>query len=83
MATKIKTTYEILLEKHGNRYVPIIEIGEYFGVHDEKKLRVQAMSNKLSGIRAFKMRDSRKAPLLVDLENVADVLDRVAKLARS
>ena len=79
---KTKSTYEILLDKYGTRYVPIIMIGEYFGIDDERKLRVAATKNMLSGIRPFKMRESRKAPLLVDLENVAEVLDNRARAVR-
>lgn len=75
-ANPIKTTYELLLEEHKQRYVPLSAIGPYMGVTDDQQLRLLALKKKLGGIRAFKLRDSQKAPLLVDLENVADELDR-------
>jgi len=77
-----KTTFDILLAKHGARYVPLTEMGEYFGIQDEQQLRLLALKNQLGGIRAFKLRESRKAPYLVDLENVADELDRKSIAAR-
>jgi hypothetical protein len=78
----LKTTYEILLAKYGERHVPLVKFCEYFGVTDEKHLKTLAVKNKLGGIRAFKLRESRDAPLFVDLENVADIMDKKAIAAR-
>lgn len=82
--TQPKTTYELLLERFGSRpVVPLTEIApEYYGITDEAHLRKMVLRKKLGGLRPFRVRDSREAPLLVRVEDLADELDRRAIDAR-
>jgi Pyocin activator protein PrtN len=77
MATK--TTAEILIQKYGSKHVHLLPIAEeYLGLHDIKTINRKAAKNDLGGIRPFRVRQSKDSPWIVDLEQVADVLDRKA-----
>jgi hypothetical protein len=79
-----KSTYELLLEHFNMRpVVPLTEVGpEFYGISDEQHLRKMALQKKLGGLRPFRARDSRDAPLLVKVDNLAEDLDRRSIAAR-
>lgn len=76
-------TEQILLQKYGDRYVPLEEIAPvYYGVSHKQTIRKMAAANGFDGLVPFKARKSENAPWLVDLVNLASVLDRRAIEAR-
>jgi hypothetical protein len=61
----------------------LTEVGpEFYGISDEQHLRKMALQKKLGGLRPFRARDSRDAPLLVKVDNLAEDLDRRSIAAR-
>lgn len=79
---KTKTTYELLLDKYGERYVHLSKVKEYLGIDNEDWLKSKANKNEL-GFRVFKLVESKKSPYFVDLENFAEVLDKKSMLSRN
>lgn len=72
-------TVDALYQQFGTKFVPVVEYARaYCGLDDEKNIIRLAVSGKL-GVKTFKAYDGNKAPLLVDIEHVAAVLDSKAK----
>jgi hypothetical protein len=76
-------TEQILLNKFGDRYVPLEKVApEYFGINDRRTILRMANRREFNGLVPFKAGIGERAPWLVDLVNLADVLDRRAIEAR-
>lgn len=74
-------TRETLLARYGRRDVPLAEVCErYFGVPPTMASRLVAAGR--FPVPAFRARDSRKAPLLVRVDDLAEVLDSRYERAR-
>lgn len=68
-------TVDALFAQYKKRFVELDIVGaEYLGITDKKTLSKMAHRGDLGGIRAFRMRGSG-SPWLVDIEQLADVLD--------
>lgn len=68
-------TADALFKQYGKKFVPLVQIAEeYLGVNDAHVISKRAHRNELGGIRAFRM-GSNQSPWLVDIEQLADVLD--------
>ena len=68
-------TSEALFKQYGKKFVPLRQLAEeYLGITDEYSLSKKALKNDLNGIRAFRI-GSSKSPWVVDIEQLADVLD--------
>lgn len=78
---KNQTTYELLLGKYKERYVQLEKIKEYTGIENDDWLKTQAARGKLE-FKTFKLVNSKKAPYFVDLQELADLMDRRAILSR-
>jgi hypothetical protein len=69
-------TIDALFSQYGKKFVELQIIApEYLGITEPKTLSKMAHRNELGGIKAFKLRDSSKAPWLVDIEQLTTVLD--------
>ena len=69
-------TSEALFKQYNKKFVPLLQIStEYLGISDPCVISKMAIKNELGGIKAFRM-GSAKSPWLVDIEQLADVLDR-------
>lgn len=69
-------TSEALFKQYNKKFVPLVQIStEYLGISDPSVISKMATKNELGGIKAFRM-GSAKSPWLVDIEQLADVLDR-------
>lgn len=72
-------TVDALYQQFGTKFVNVVEYARaYCGLNDEKNIIRLAVKGDL-GVRVFKAYDGNKAPLLVDIEQVAAVLDSKAK----
>jgi hypothetical protein len=68
-------TSEALFKQYNKKFVPLLQIStEYLGISDASVISKMALKNDLGGIKAFRM-GSTKSPWLVDIEQLADVLD--------
>jgi len=68
-------TSEALFKQYNKKFVPLLQIStEYLGISDASVISKMALKNDLGGIKAFRM-GSAKSPWLVDIEQLADVLD--------
>ena len=73
-------TSEALFKQYGKKIIPLASIAEeYLGLSDPRTISRNATRNELAGIRAFKLMDSKSAPWLVDIDQLADVLDSRAR----
>ncbi len=72
-------TVDALYQQFGTKFVSVIDYARaYCGLENEKHIIRLAVTGEL-GVKAFKAYDGNKAPLLVDIEQVAAVLDRKSK----
>lgn len=72
-------TAEALFKQYGKKFVELeIIAAEYLGVTEAKTISRMAHRNELGGIKAFRLGTS-KSPWLVDIEQLADVLDAKAR----
>ncbi len=72
-------TADALFKQYGKKFVPLVQIAEeYLGIDDAYVISRKAHRNELGGIRAFRM-GSERSPWLVDIEQLADVLDSRAR----
>ena len=70
-------TFDILLDKYKDRYVPLSEVCEpYYGISYKTACRYAAMGK----IRAFRLNRSKKCPWLVSLDALAEDLDKASLL---
>lgn len=80
MRKQITSTVEALFEQYKKRYVELTVIGpEYLGITDKKLLSKMAHRNDLGGIKAFRLR-GRGSPWLVDIEQLAGVLEQKSRI---
>lgn len=72
-------TVDALFSQYQKKYVELEVIAsEYLGITDKKTLSKMAHRGDLGGIRAFRMRGTG-SPWLVDIEQLADVLDQKSR----
>jgi len=73
-------TVDALFSQYKKKFVELEIIApQYLGVTDKKTLSKMAHKNDLGGIKAFRIRGSG-SPWLVDIEQLASVLDAKARL---
>lgn len=73
-------TAEVLLNKYGDKFVPLVIVAaDYYGLTDLRTINRTAARRGFVGLRPFRAYDSAKAPLLVDVENLAEALDNRAR----
>lgn len=73
-------TADVLLKKYGDKFVPLtIVAADYYAITDLRTINRMAAKRAFPGLRPFKAHDSRQAPYLVDIENLADALDNRAR----
>ncbi len=72
-------TSEALFKQYGKKFVALVDIApEYLGINDPTRISKLAHRNELGGIRAFRL-GSNQSPWLVDIDQLAEVLDRQAR----
>lgn len=68
-------TADALLKQYGSKHPKLVEVArDYLGLSEEAVVNRRAAKGQLGGIRAFRL-GSNKSPWLVDIEQVAEVLD--------
>jgi len=73
-------TIDILLNKYGDKFVPLDRVAaDYYAVNDNRTINRMAVNGKFPGLKPFKARESKAAPWLVDIENLANALDSRAR----
>ena len=68
-------TVDALFKQYGRKFVEVEIIAADFLGMEKKAARERALKNDLGGIRAFQVREKQGSPLLVDIEQLAEVLD--------
>jgi|GEM_PF-1214078 len=72
-------TAEALYQQYGRKHPPLVDVArDYLGITSAQEVGKRALRNELGGIKGFKM-GGKKSPWLCDIEQVAEVLDRLAK----
>jgi hypothetical protein len=73
-------TPEVLYQKYGDQHVLLEQIAaDYYGVKDAATVKRMFGKGEFNEIKPFKMRQSNQAPVFVDINILANVLDRRAK----
>lgn len=72
-------TAEALYQEFGTKHPRLIDVAsKYLGITDESVVSKRALKGDLGGIKPFRL-GTRKSPWLCDVDQLADVLDRVVK----
>ena len=70
-------TVEALYKKYNDKFPRLDQVAaDYYGVSDIKTIQRMASKRQFGDLRPFRARDSSKSPYLVDIQNLADVLDQ-------
>lgn len=76
-------TVEMLYQKYKDKLIPLAVIAtDYYAITDERTINRMAAAGKFPGLKPFKMRDSRAAPWMVDIENLAEAIEKRAEADR-
>ncbi|MGZ8164115.1 MAG: pyocin activator PrtN family protein [Methylobacter sp.] len=83
MSARAMKTIDALFAQYGKKFVPLeIIAADFLGVTEPKTISRLAHRNELGGIKAFRL-GSTKSPWLVDIEQLADVLDAKSRTKSS
>lgn len=73
-------TAEILLQKYGDKFVPLERIAaDYYAIDSKKNLTAYVANGAFPGLRPFRARPSSQSPWLVDIDNLAEALESRAR----